>query len=166
LWVFTAVLLAATALYKVIRWKSTFRYDAQMLELDKALYHKIKSEILPQDHLISWLREKDFGVGFDYKYISDLGKIIEENRHPDFQFFHPQLEKRKVQLVAAVADLLEAMNSYLFGNEDGLLSVPPEWEYRQPERYYEALSALSEKSGQVCNCFDDLIRTGRRLMKI
>ncbi len=52
-----------------------------------------------------------------------------------------------------------------FPTNNGRQTVPPEWEIEQPERFWEVVNEIHANKHRICTKYDELIRTGRRLLK-
>ena len=144
-----------------------FHYDAETLELDRQIFDKIRNDLLPQNGSIYFLRNNNFaGFAFRINALDDLDKIEYENIKSDFEFFHPQLEQLKTELINKVRHFTTQIAGNTFSTKNGLQAVPPEWEIEQPKRFWEVVDDLSRTQREICDKYDELIRTGRRILKV
>ena len=79
------------------RIRTKFKYDSETLNLDKAMFEKLKN-LLPQDGSISQFRSFATFLGFEFDEIENFRTFKEYCRRSDFDFFHPTLEKLKREL--------------------------------------------------------------------
>jgi hypothetical protein len=166
LWIYISLATVSLLIFFIVKKMRRFKYDTETIVLDKELFVEIKSKLLPQDTLIKWLRDHDFGMGFETDNLMKIGKIEEENKNPDFEFFHPEIEKKKRLLVNSIEVFTECMGSYMFGNRNGGINIPSEWEFDQPERFKKALEETGATREAVCKKYDDFVRTGRRILRV
>jgi hypothetical protein len=164
------IMLAVFILYgiylaiKLLRKKSSeYIYDQETLELDKKLFDRIRNDLLDEDTYLN-LKENVFSSNnFLSTKLNFAYLIIQENKKPQFEFLHPELEILKNELVESL-DIFEKStfgNLFTF-NSQGYIGIPKEWEY---DRFYEAVEKISTEERNVCIKFDELIKKGRRLLK-
>jgi hypothetical protein len=165
LWVYVGVIIVGFGLYKLIGQKRVLSYDSETLQLDKELFSRIRNEFLRSD-LIHWVRNHDFGIAFDPELVIELSKIEDENQKPEFEFIHPRLEKHKTRLVNEINLFDDNIKSYCFGNREHFISIPPEWEYKQPERFKRAFDELNRSRKRLCDSYDLFIKMVRRMIKV
>ncbi len=147
--------------------RSSFQYDDETIKLDRQLFEKIRTELLPQTGAIYFLRHNNFaGFSFDADRIEDLDNFEQECTKSDFEFLNPELEKIKMSLFNSVGDFTGQIAVQTFPTNNGRQTVPPEWELEQPERFREVVSDLHKTKLQICDKYDELIRLGRRVLKI
>ena len=144
-----------------------FIYDEDTLHLDRRLFTQIQNEILPQNGSIAFLRENDFAEGgFDINSLNDFFEIKRESINSDFEFLNPELEEVKGQLIIYISRLISFTEVNTFTTHNGMQSIPPEWELDQNNRFWKAVNDINQTSSDICNKYDELIRKGRRLLKI
>lgn len=166
LWALVVFVVVFALVYMYFKRKNRFNYDTEFLALDRAVLNGIREQMVFQKDIIRWIRGHDFGVGFESEYLIQLGDFKEESMKPESEFMHPKLEKQRKELVKSVAELLSTLESCCYSNRDHLLSVPPEWEYLQPDRYEDAFRAIEIRRNNVCVSYDELVRMGRRILKV
>lgn len=146
---------------------NAFEYDERTIELDKALFNKIRNEILPQDTAIGFLRHYNFaGFSFDTDILDGLYKIENENVKSDFEFLNPELEQIKNELIFKISHFTSLIALETFPTPQGRQTVPPEWEIEQPERFNKVVDDIHTTKFEICDKYDELIRKGRRILKI
>lgn len=147
--------------------KSSFQYDDETIKLDRQLFEKIRTELLPQTGAIYFLRHNNFaGFSFDTDSIEDLYNFEHECKKSDFEFLNPDLEKIKIELLKAVDHFTGQIAVQTFSTNNGRQTVPPEWELEQSERFWEVVNDLHKTKFQICDRYDELIKFGRRVLKI
>lgn len=147
--------------------KSSFKYDDETIKLDRQLFEKIRTELLPQTGAISFLRYNNFaGFSFDTDSIEDLDKFEHECKKSDFEFLNPDLEKIKLELLKSIDHFTLQIAVETFPTNNGRQTVPPEWEIEQPDRFHEVVNDLHKTKSQICDKYDLLIKSGRRILKI
>jgi len=147
--------------------KSSFQYDDETLKLDRQIFEKIRTELLPQTGAIYFLRHNNFaGLSFNTDSIQDLDSFEHECKKSDFEFLNPDLEKIKIELLNSVDHFIEQITFQTFPTNNGRQTVPPEWELEQHERFWEVVNDIHKTKFQICDKYDELIKLGRRVLKI
>ena len=146
---------------------NTFKYDEETIKLDRQLFEKIRTELLPQTGAIYFLRHNNFaGFSFRTESIEDIDKFEHESKNSDFEFLNPDLERIKLELLSSIRTFTGLIGLQTFSTHNGLQTVPPEWELDQPERFWKVVDDLHSSSSQICDKYDKLIKLGRRVLKI
>jgi hypothetical protein len=169
LWQLTAGAIIVLSVYGI--WKhfraTTFQYDDETIKLDQAIFQKIRTELLPQTGSIYFLRHNNFaGFSFKIESIHDLDKFELECKKSDFEFINPSLEQIKNELLEAVSDFTFQIGRHTFSTPNGRQTVPPEWELEQPDRFNTVVNDLHTTKFKICEKYDELIRLGRRVLKV
>lgn len=143
------------------------QYDDSLLTLDRAFFDKIRKDYLPQDGSIHFIRQNNFaGFSFDPRELDDLSRIEYESDRPDFEFIHPQMEKIKVELVDNIRRFKGLIAVNTFGTHNGLQSMQRELEVEDPTRFWKIVDAIHAAAEGVCSKYDELIKVGRRILKV
>jgi hypothetical protein len=58
------------------------------------------------------------------------------------------------------------MNTFVVNSNDKLSAVPREWKSEQREAYYKAIENLQKAGTQVGAAYDDMIKSGRRKLRV
>lgn len=144
-----------------------FTYDEKTIKLDQVLFNKIRNEILPQDTAIGFLRHNNFaGFSFNPKLLDDLDSLESENIKSDFEFFNPELELLKKDLISKISHFTELIGTETFPARNERQTVPPEWEIEQPKRFREVVNDIHTSQFKICEKYDEFIRRGRSLLKV
>lgn len=169
LWWLTIGLIVSLLLFWLQQYfkKSSFQYDDETIKLDRQVFEKIRTELLPQTGSIYFLRHNNFaGFSFDAANIDDLDNFEHECKNSDFEFLNPDLEKIKLELLSAVAHFTGQIGVQTFLTNNGRQTIPPEWEHEQPERFWKVVHDFYKTKSQICEKYDELIKLSRRVLKI
>lgn len=141
------------------------KYHDKALTLDQKLFDRIRYEDGTSELFLE-IRSNGFsGRPVLFKRINTLLTLIEESRKPEFYFFNSDLNNLKDRLVKTLIILEDLTSQYLFGTErDGWLSIPSEWEYRQPEMMHEAQKKIKKQEKKVDLAFATFVKEGRRIL--
>jgi len=146
--------------------ENKFLYDENSINLDKQLFNKIRNELITQEN-IRWLKINNFaGFSFYADKLQPFDKFEYEAKKSDFEFLNPEIEKVNIDLKHSVENLSNILSGNIFSEGDNRLSVPSEWEVEQPERFWKAVDEIHAASQNVGNKYDELIKIGRRILKI
>lgn len=169
LWIFAVSALLLVLLPIIIekfKGPPTFVYDEGSLNLDKALFEKIRKVMLPQHGTIAFLRAHDFASRFQLASLNNFDSVAQEFEHPDFEFLNPSLEQIKNELIDEIDRFINYSKNNTFMEPDGSQSVPREWDHDNSGRFWPIVKELNQRATNVCSKYDELIKTGRRLLKI
>ncbi len=145
--------------------RNSFLYDEETLKIDKELFIKIK-ELLPPES-ITWLRNNDFGGhGFKEANLDPFDNIEFESENKELEFFNPYIESLKKELIDSILDFNSVSLSYIFNGGYNKLTIPPEWETEQPERFYEAVNEIHKRTELIGNSYDKFISETRKILKV
>lgn len=138
--------------------------------LDKELFIRFKNN-LPSDGSISFIRHKDFGAAFNSEDLNDTLFILDNYKHPEFEFLDTDLEGLKAELVDYILKFRGAIGKHTYpleGNKN-LNKVPTDWSHgtdEQQEYYHACVSELNTLADRVCETYDKFIRLGRRKLGV
>lgn len=169
LWYFLILILLIILIIWLFRHfrKEIFIYDKDSLRLDKELFVRIRNVLLPQPGPIDFIRENNFaGFSFVLSELDGLYRISNESRNSDFEFFNPELEQHKKELVKLIDDFNVIISSETFVTERGFQTVPPEWEQTQPERFRKVVKDINRLQDGICEKYDEFLKLGRRILKV
>lgn len=162
LFVFTIYLIVIVS--RKFKKNESFKYEQETLELDRRLFNKIRNELITNKS-IECFRSNRFSSGrFEDNKLDFIYDTIELSRNPDFEFFHPELEIVKKELISSLKKFDEStFNNIFSGKPIGWLSIPKDWD---EERYFAAVEVISKGEEDICKKYDSFIKTGRRILKI
>jgi hypothetical protein len=168
LWLLFLIALLFYSIYLKFKYSKNkpenFIYDKKTLELDEKLFERIRNELLNEDTYLN-LKENVFSSNnFESSKINFTYLIIQENKKPHFEFLHPELEKLKNEFIESLEKFESSTLGNLFTfNSHGYIGIPKEWDY---DRFHKAVEMISTEERNICDKFDILIKTGRRILKI
>lgn len=168
LWIFTLVVVGYFILKGVVTKYGTFRYDSHSYENDKKIYDTIIKS-LSNDGIIYFLRTNNF-AGFSFR-LSSLEELDDFYHSyiddPSFEFFNPRLEEIRKKLMDDIGEFegLIADNTFPGCRED-LQTVPPEWETKCPERFWEVVNKIHGAARNICSDYETIVKTGKRVIKL
>ncbi|MBS1780458.1 MAG: hypothetical protein JST70_14100 [Bacteroidetes bacterium] len=165
LWV-VAIIVLTTILIPIVYklCTSAFKYDDHTLELDKHLFNKIINTHLPANGSIDWLRGADFHNGFRIENMDELDGFEGRKNDPHFEFLNPKLEEIKKRLLGAVENFSAIIGLNTFpANNPNFQEVPRNWEQDQIE---DVVRSLHTEKGKICDEYDNLVKSGRRILKM
>lgn len=168
LWIFTLIIVSYFILKGVITKYSSFKYDSHSYENDKNIFDTIIKD-LSNDGIIYFLRTNNF-AGFSFR-LSSL-KELDEFYHshtddPSFEFLNPKLEEMRKKLMGDIDEFegLIAINTFP-GTREDLQTVPPEWETKCPERFWDVVNKIHNAAKNICADYDMIVKTGKRVIKL
>lgn len=167
LWVFVFIIVVYFLIKGIATKYGSFRYDSYSYENDKSIYDTIQKE-LRYDGVIHFLRTNNF-AGFAFR-LSSLDELDDfYNTHisdPSFEFLNPKMEEMRVKLMNDIDEFegLIAKNTFP-GSREGLQTVPPEWETKCPEHFWNVINKIHGSAKSICDDYDMIIKYGKRLVK-
>jgi hypothetical protein len=136
------------------------------IELDRATFLRIRRQ-LPYEGLMRRLRDRYGGAPIFHKHMTPLYAFLEDAKDPAYEFLDADLDSLRADLLAAIDDYTEKVVSWTFPSRDPERNtLPPEMKERDPELYYERVSALSRAEVKVSDAYDALVREARRKLGI
>lgn len=143
-----------------------FEYDEDTLKLDRKLFNRIRTEIFVDGFVIEVLKRQSFTSPFKLDDLKDLRKIEQEYTNPEFEFLNPELEEIKNKLVIRILEFETLLRTNTFQNRNGYQALSDEWKTSSPEVLIKVKNQIHETQNKICNHYDNLIRLGRRILKI
>lgn len=171
LWIIAIAIIILGIIFTIVKKikkvkKVEFIYDEKTLELDTALFNKIRNNMLTIQN-IYWLRTNNFaGYSFRDELLRPFDLIEVEMERPDLDFFYPKLESLKEELLNYIRDFNSFLLPNVFSEGDQRLSVPSEWEMEQPERFNIAVEGIHKRAQSIAAKYDEFIKKGRQILKV
>jgi hypothetical protein len=137
------------------------------LELDRAVYKKLQ-ESLPWNGSVLFLRQHDFGGSFSWDKLDDLDTFCAECLNPHFEFIDTELERIRKDLLEKIQQFTDILSHNTWPHETYAIntsrvsSVPAEWRRTDRERYTQVTEQLNTLSFQIGECYDLIVKLGRR----
>lgn len=165
IWILLLVVFVLSIIVIFLRGKKN-KYDEESLKIDKELFSLIRDEILPQEGSIRAVRDFDSAVFYKNKDLKDLRTFEYKIPNSDFVFIHPLLEELKLALHEKINDFYNNLGAYTVLKERDIYIVLPEVKRCEYARYKEIVRIIDHSADQVIDAYDNLIREGRRILKI
>lgn len=142
-------------------------YDEESKNADKKIFNEIRNNILSANKGIYWIRNQNFrGFSFDPKNMRDFDEFEEFCKNPNNTFLSEDLEQQKNKLNIKISKFTELIGLNTWSTDNGLQTVPPEWEIEQPERFMETVSEIHSVIFEIVDLYDEFIRMGKKILKI
>lgn len=129
---------------------------------DHALFNEL-SALLHSDGVIGFLDKANM-TGFSHlrSKLDPLWDFYHGWNQPEREFISPQLESIRSKLWAKADEYSGVYSNNTFGtNNPGWATVPPEWEFENPEHFSAVVRKLHSLAGEIVDLHRELIRTGR-----
>ncbi|MFH1094069.1 MAG: hypothetical protein V1739_07980 [Candidatus Omnitrophota bacterium] len=121
-------------------------------------------KVLPSDGSIKFIDEWNMaGFSFRWSEFDQLKEFAEKWTTPEYEFTDKKIEKLRSELQKKSNKYLWylATNSWCNKNSVELIaSVPPEWEFEQPERFQEVVNKLHESAEEIVDIHRKLVSLG------
>ncbi|MFA5367202.1 MAG: HNH endonuclease signature motif containing protein [Dehalococcoidia bacterium] len=137
-------------------------------EMDRKLFDKIRTT-LSSDDAIRFLRNNNYaGFSFERSKHYQLYEFMHKCVNPEFEFIDADLESLKVQLLGKINEFTNviSLNTFTVEGNTEYSWVIPDWEFEQPERFWEIVNNLHSLAQDICDTYDNLIRLGRRKLGV
>ena len=171
LWLIALILVIISVgygLYSKSFYAKPFRYDSHTYNNDKELYDNLTKDLTP-DGSIYFLRTNNFaGFPFHLSSLNELEHFYHKySNDPRIEFFHPEIEQGRKNLMSSIDHFGNLICTYTFhGCRDYLQTVQPEWEEEKPDHFWKVVNDIHAAANQVCIDYDELVKLGRRLIKL
>lgn len=129
---------------------------------DIALWSELTT-LLRSDGVIGFLdRTNMVGFSFRESQLEPIREFYFEWNNPEHEFITPELEKINKELWSEVDRYYNLIANETFpANNPQFSTVPPEWEFEQPDRFWRVVNALHDHAGKIVKLHADIVRTGR-----
>lgn len=171
LWHALILLVAILTLTKLINYykksrKEKFQYNSNSRNIDIYLFDEIRNDMLPYD-LINWVEFHNFG-GYKFKEqkLYKFEAFQANMASPNKEFLNPELEELRRKLLYSIKEFTSFTVNTIFRQDQKYLTVPPEWETEQPERFNNAVKGLHNKTQDVVKKYEDFLKKGRRILEV
>lgn len=165
LWLGIILFFTLTAFVNYLKQrKKQFKYDNETLNLDKEMFEKLKS-LLPQNGSINEFRSYYTFLGFEFDDIEDFRDFKEYCKRSDFDFFHPTLENLKHELLNSIEIFLRNFYDKTKSKDEKIRHIVPPIE-DNPEKHEENKKEFERSAADLIVKYDELIKSGRKLLKI
>ena len=140
--------------------------ERRRVEKDRELFQQFL-EVLPSSGSIDFIDRKNMaGFSFDSEKLDDLHEFYYNWNDAEHEFMDNELEKKCKKLHDLVGEYTSLIGDNTFPTDDGRHTVPPEWEHEQPKRFAKVVNSLHEKSRDIVETHQDLVKVGRRKLGV
>lgn len=131
--------------------------------LDRQLFDDFM-KALPSRGSIHFIDEQNMaGFSWPRKNLQELEAFYSEWGDAEHEFLDNEMEQIRSKLYSLVGDYLGQIATNTFpANNPERQTVPPEWEEKNPKRFFEVVNRLHETAGLIVKLHQDLVRVGRR----
>ena len=114
------------------------------------------------------MRTNNFaGFAFNLSSLDELDDFYHTHiNDPSFEFLNPKLEEMRVNLMKEI-DAFEGLiaENTFPGGRSGLQTVPPEWETKCPQRFWNVVNQIHCTAKSICADYDMIVKYGKRVIK-
>lgn len=90
------------------------------------------------------------GFSFRESQLEPIREFYFEWNNPEHEFITPELEKINKELWSEVDRYYNLIANETFpANNPQFSTVPPEWEFEQPDRFWRVVNALHDHAGNI-----------------
>lgn len=140
--------------------------QVEIIETDKKVFEKFVNT-LPWNGSIGFIRAVDFHNVFETDSINDFHEFIFRSQNPAFEFIDPDLEGIKLELFEKITEFVGLVGIKTYPTHQVKRnSVPKEWRESNPKVYNESVKILNNFTIEICECYDNLIKTAIRKLGI
>lgn len=133
---------------------------------DKKTLHDFL-ETVPSNRAIRVLREFDFGAAFRLEWIEDIDVFLQNRNGPDHEFLDAKLEAARQKFRKTCVAFSSAVAAHTFPvGTNGVQSIPRDWEFDNPKRFYEAVEEVNRSADEVWKAYDRLVRLARSKLAV
>jgi hypothetical protein len=136
-------------------------------EGDRMLFQSFLDE-LPSSGSIRFIDEFNMaGFSFPSSALGQLELFYRQWSDAEHEFVDVELERLRSELLRLAGNYLGLVAVNVFpASSTGNLTVPPEWELNDSERFFSVVSALHEAAAEVVAVHQELVRVGRSRLDV
>ena len=140
---------------------------ADALLVDRKLFEQFKN-VLPSAGSIHFIDEHNMaGFSFPRKMLEDLDRFYYEWNDAEHEFLDNDLELLRRELHKTIGEYLGLIATNTFATDNIERStVPPEWEEKNPDRFFEVVGKLHDTAGKIVEQHQELVRTARQKLAV
>jgi hypothetical protein len=129
---------------------------------DRALFDQL-TDLLRSDGVIGFLdRNSMAGFSFSESKFEPLREFYYEWNQPEREFLSPELDALRKALWEKIDAYTNLLATETFATHNpNRHTVPPEWEYEQPDRFWRVVDTFHSLAGEIVALHRDLVRTGK-----
>jgi hypothetical protein len=137
----------------------------KMKSPDAKLFKEFQTTV-PSTGDISYLRMQNMGGTIDASQLRQLEQFAMQWDNAEHEFADNNFEKKKLALIESIREFMAYFATHTWNIHGDLQHVPPEWQDDQPERWRATVSQLNELSDKIVSNHQDLVRFGRKKLRI
>lgn len=134
------------------------------IEHDKKVLQAIL-KVIPSNGSILFIREYDFGGGFDLDELKDINEFVSLSKRPEFQFLDSKIESLRQSLVNAINDFTSFIVENCFPYQiqtRALISIKQPREYNNMDEYKKTHDCINKLADNICRNYDNLLIFARK----
>lgn len=146
------------------RMKTEYQNSMDRKATDKELFQQFLTT-LPSTGSIEFIQSFNFsGFSFPYARLQDLQTFRYDWSNAEHEFLDSEMEQKRAKLLELVYKFLDyiATNTWPTEGNTDFSTVPPEWEYDDPDRFNKVVKIIHNLAQQIFELHVDLVRTGRK----
>jgi hypothetical protein len=150
--------------YEKVKNNNGVKVNPEYKEMDKKVYIEIK-KLLFDSGSMKFIKENNFaGFSFDTRKLRPLDEFEDRCKNPEFEFLDVDLEGLRLKLLENIQLLSELIvtNTWPVKGNSQRNTVPPEWEYKQPERFKKVIGEIHNLCSEIWDTYCELVKLGRR----
>jgi len=94
------------------------------IEVDRKLFLRITTELLPSSEVRAFTKEQHYQNPFSRKKSELFDEFLYQCQFPEFEFLDPELEISKAQLYSSAREFNNKLNKYIFTDDAEFYFVP------------------------------------------
>jgi len=127
-------------------------------ERDKELFKEIKQK-LPYEQSIRYVEEHNFaGFAYNRNKLDDFDEFMYKCDDPEFFFIDEELESIRLNLKQNITEFIDLLDQNSFPIIESRTSIPPEWEFDQPERFSQCIKEIRLRKINIKKFYAELIK--------
>lgn len=136
--------------------------DDPVKKHDSALWSELTT-LLRSDGVIGFLdRTNMAGFSFRELELEPIREFYFKWNTPEREFITPELERIRKEIWSEVDAYYDLIATETFPASNSKFStVPPEWEFEQPDRFERVVKALHTHAGKIVELHAEIVRVGR-----
>ena len=147
--------------------EGNFTYPPESIGTDKALFNRIKNELLPSDGTMAYMHHQDFSGTYLTERMNDLLRFAYEAEKPEMEFLHPELDSLLKSFVKNTVEFMHslAQNTFPINNPNiDANRVPADWQHKHPEKWQKVTRELNDLADLVYTSYENMIRKCRKVL--
>ena len=143
-----------------------FERPDKIREHEEELFSQLM-ELLPSDGVISFIDQTNMaGFSFRNANLDPLREFCSRWNDPEHEFLVLEIETSKKKLFLKAKAYLSLISSEVFSANysSDFVTIPPEWEHEQPERFWGVVNQLHDMAGEIVALHRDFVQIGKNYL--